>query len=99
MNKRESTIKVQLSAICSNVYFQPPTGKKMDFPCIVYKRANIEQKLADNIKYKSDVIYEVIVIDRDPDSEIVNAVSMLPTTKHTNKYEKDNFNYDVFRMR
>ena len=94
MNKRETTIKTQLSTICSNVYFQPPTGLGMNFPCIAYNR----QKKADNIKYKTDVIYKVIVIDRDPDSEIVNAVSQLPNTTHTGFYTKNNFNYDVFTM-
>lgn len=98
MNKRETTIKTQLSAICSHVYFQPPTGTDMRFPCIVYSRQKIEQKKADNIKYKTDVIYKVIVIDRDPDSEIVNAVSQLPHTNHTGFYTKNNFNYDVFTM-
>lgn len=98
MNKRQSKIKAQLSAVCSNVYFQPPTGLSMEFPCIVYSRQKIDQKKADNIKYKTDVIYKVIVIDRDPDSEIVNAVSQLPNTTHTSYYTKNNFNYDVFTM-
>lgn len=98
MNRREETIKPQLQAICSNLYFQPPTGTDMEFPCIVYSRMRIDQKKADNIKYKSDVVYKVIVIDRDPDSSIVDAVSQLPNTKHTQFYTKNNFNYDVFTM-
>ena len=98
MNKRETKIKSVLSSICSNLYFQPPTGTSMQFPCIVYSRQRIDQKKADNIKYKTDVLYEVIVIDRDPDSEIVQAVADLPTTCHTNFYTKNNFNYDVFTM-
>lgn len=98
MNKREVTIKTQLLAICPNVYFQPPTGTLMTFPCIVYNRQKIDQKVADNIKYKTDVIYKVIVIDRDPDSEIVEAVAELPHTNHTGFYTKNNFNYDIFTM-
>lgn len=98
MNKREATIKAQLSAVCSNLYFQPPTGTSMEFPCIVYSRQKIDQKKADNIKYKTDVIYKVIIIDRDPDSAIVNAVAQLPNTTHTGFYTKNNFNYDVFTM-
>lgn len=98
MNKRKQTVKEKLLTICKNLYFQPPTGLDMKFPCIVYKRKKIDQKKADNIKYKTDVIYEVIVIDRDPDSEIVNAVSELPNTFHNSYYTKNNFNYDVFTM-
>lgn len=97
MNKREQ-IKAQLEAITPNLYFQPPTGTKMQFPCIVYQRMRIDQKKADNIKYKSNVIYKVIVIDRDPDSAIVEAVSELPNTSYMDFYTKDNFNYDVFKM-
>lgn len=98
MNKREATIKAQLLAVCSNLYFQPPTGLSMEFPCIVYSRQKIDQKKADNIKYKTDVIYKVIVIDRDPDSAMVDAVAQLPNTTHTGFYTKNNFNYDVFTM-
>lgn len=98
MNNREARIKPQLQAICSNLYFQPPTGTSMQYPCIVYNREKIDQKKADNIKYKTDVIYKVIVIDRDPDSEIVKAVSELPNTRHTSFYTKNNFNYDVFTI-
>lgn len=97
MNRRDE-IKAQLEAICPNLYFQPPTGNKMSFPCIVYQRMQIKQKKADNVKYKSNVIYKVIVIDRDPDSEIVKAVSELPNTSYMDFYTKDNFNYDVFKM-
>lgn len=97
MNRRDE-IKAQLKAICPNLYFQPPTGQNMQFPCIVYQRMRINQKKADNVKYKSNVIYKVIVIDRDPDSEIVKAVSELPNTSYMDFYTNNNFNYDVFKM-
>ena len=32
----------------NNVYFNPPSGFKMSFPCIVYSFANYNTRVADN---------------------------------------------------
>ena len=34
-----------------NVYFQPPESYKIEYPCIIYERANIKAIKADNIGY------------------------------------------------
>ncbi len=79
-----------------NVYFQPPQGLKMNYPAIKYKRERIEHVNADNINYISHHSYELIVIDKNPDSEIVEKVSNLPQCSHRSNYAKDGLNYDVF---
>lgn len=82
--------------ICKNVYYQPPSNVKMSYPAIRYRRATIDMDYADNVPYATSVGYEVTVIDRDPDSEIVEAISLMPYTRHNRHYTSDNLNHDVF---
>lgn len=81
-----------------NVYFQPPESIKMTYPAIVYKLSNVSNKFANNSVYKQNPGYMVTVIDKDPDSEIVQNLSMLPQCKFDQHYTSDNLNHDVFTI-
>lgn len=82
----------------NEVYFQPPASVKMQYPAIVYRRYNIDNAHADDGVYKQSLEYEVIVIDRDPDSEIVMKVSRLPRCRHERHYTADGLNHDAFKL-
>lgn len=82
----------------SNVYFQPPDTIKMKYPAIVYSRDDIENDHADNGVYMQSTVYQVVVIDRDPDSEIVTKVSKMPKCTFDRHYAADNLNHDVFTL-
>ena len=81
-----------------NVYFQPPASIFMQYPAIVYSRSKIENEFANDLVYKRAIAYEVVVIDKDPDSEIVEKVSFLPLCSHDRHYTADNLNHDVFTL-
>lgn len=81
-----------------NVYFQPPSNVHMNYPAIVYKRSRIANTHADDNVYKQSLSYELTVIDSNPDSEIVIAVSQLPMCKHDRHFVSDNLNHDVFTI-
>ena len=81
-----------------NVYFQPPSNTQMRYPAIRYERSEIAVKHADNGPYNHRIRYMVTVIDSDPDSEIVNRVSMLPYCYFDRHYAQDNLNHDVFEI-
>lgn len=81
-----------------NVYFQPPESVKLKYPAIVYSRKKIDNDHANNMVYKQLFSYELTVIDKDPDSEIVRKVSMLPTCTHDTHFTSDNLNHDVFTL-
>lgn len=81
-----------------HVYFQPPENVRMEYPAIKYSRNDIENTFAENSVYKQDHEYEVVVIDKDPDSEIVTAVSKLPMCQFVRHYEADGLNHDVFTI-
>ena len=82
----------------ANVYFQPPESIKMNYPAIVYSRSDIRNTFADNDSYAQHRAYEVIVIDKDPDSEIVDRVSLLPLCHFNRHYKSENLNHDVFTI-
>lgn len=82
----------------SEVYFQPPASVFMSYPAIVYSRDDIENTHADNKVYLQKTAYQVIVIDEDPDSEIVKKVSKLPMCSFDRHYTSDNLNHDAFTL-
>lgn len=93
---RRKALNDTLLTICPNVYFQPPESVKMTYPAIRYKRSAIDQQSADNQPYLTHVRYELTVIDRNPDSDIVDAVMRLPFCSHNRSYTSENLNHDVF---
>lgn len=81
-----------------NVYYQPPTNVCMKYPAIVYSRYDIETFHADNKPYAQYIAYQVTVIDKNPDSEIVPKIAALPMCSFDRHYVPDNLNHDVFTL-
>lgn len=81
-----------------NVYYQPPASVSMKYPAIVYSRDDIENFHANNGVYTQKTAYAVTVIDKNPDSEYVKKVSMLPLCIYDRHYVADNLNHDVFTL-
>ena len=79
-----------------NVYYQPPESIKIKYPAIIYSRNNIDNNFADDIVYMQNHTYQIIVIDANPDSKIVNKISKLPMCRYNRHYTSDNLNHDVF---
>lgn len=82
----------------SNVYFQPPASVRMKYPAIVYSRSDIDNRFADNSPYSQEKAYTVTVIDKDPDSEIVDSIASLPKCMYDRNYRVENLNHDVFTL-
>lgn len=81
-----------------NVYFQPPPSDKLKYPAIVYTRSDIDNAFADSVVYRQSFRYEITVIDRNPDSDIVSRVSALPRCRFDRHFTSDNLNHDVFSL-
>ena len=80
------------------VYFQPPESIKMHYPCIVYERYDIDNTPADDMAYLQPCHYRVTVIDEDPDSDIVKAMSQFPTARFIRHQVIENLNHDTFNI-
>ena len=82
----------------TNVYFQPPESVKMSYPAIVYNLNDIITRFADNEFYTSNRRYTVILIDPDPDSEVIEKLASLPLCQYSRHYTADNLNHEVFEI-
>lgn len=80
------------------VYFQPPPNVQMSYPCVVYKRDDIDAKNADNQPYALKKRYLVTVIDEDPDSIIHESIAALPYTAYLRNFVTQNLNHDVLTL-
>ena len=82
-----------------NVYFQPPESKKLKYDCIVYHRSNLETKKADNKNYIITDRYEVMLIYKDPDSNLPRQIlEHFKYCTHSRHYVADNLYHDVFNI-
>lgn len=81
-----------------NVYFQPPSNLKMQYPAIVYQRDVADTIFANNSPYRRTMMYQVTVIDRNPDSKVPEKVAALPMCYHSAFFAVNDLNHDVFRL-
>lgn len=79
-------------------YFQSPNNILMEYDCIRYSRSKIDSEFADNQPYKLYDRYQLIVIHRNPDSDLPRKVAMLPMCSHERQYKADNLYHDVFNL-
>ena len=79
-------------------YFQPPSSVRMQYPAIVYSRKDVEKRSADDVAYRKLPSYELVLIDKNPDSEFVDKLLDLPYCSFDRHYESDNLNHDVFTL-
>ena len=82
----------------TNVYFQPPETVKIQYPCIIYQRAKNDVKFANNGAYLIRRKYSLLVIDRNPDTEIPDMISALALCSSETPYTFQNLNHYPFTI-
>lgn len=87
-----------LKGLTEFVYFQPPANITLQYPCILYERDDSDDKYADNVTYAHTKRYTVTVVDRDPDSDLSDAVEGLPMCKFDRYFAADDLNHYVFTL-
>lgn len=81
-----------------NVYFQPPSGKKMSYPAIVYDLDYINKFYGDNESYLSMKRYTITYIDRMPDMTVPDKIIELPYCTYSRFYTTEDFNHYMFKL-
>ena len=82
-----------------NVYFQPPDKSKIKYPCIIYHTDVGRGYSADNRNYIFRDSYMVIVIDKDPDSQIPDRLmETFPMIRKSGPYRADNLNHYPYTL-
>lgn len=92
----QSLLEVLLGS--SNVYFQPPSNKQLNYPAIIYKISNVDNTHADNSVYLQFSSYDVVVVDYKPNSQIADKISRLPMCRFNTNYVSNNLNHFSFTL-
>lgn len=79
-----------------NVYYQSPPNVSMNYDAIRYSLATIDSRYANDNKYRNMKRYELIVISRKPDPEVVGNILALPYSSLGTPYIADNlYHYPI----
>lgn len=79
-------------------YFQTPSKDLMTYPAIVYELNDHDNGYADNLPYRKAKRYQVVVMDRNPDSPIPDLVAQLPYCSFDRFYAADGLNHYSFNI-
>jgi len=80
------------------VYFQPPASVQMEYPCIVYRRDSAVTQFAGNDPYRYTQRYQVTLISRNPDTDILGRVAAMRLCTYNRYFAANNLNHDVFEL-
>lgn len=81
-----------------NVYFQPPESVKMNYPAIVYELDAIKTSSADSGVYLSNRRYSLTLIDKNPDTELIDELLKLQFCSFDRHFKSENLNHYVFSL-
>lgn len=81
-----------------NVYFQPPESVKLKYPCIIYGLSKLPIQHADDRPYLISRGYEGVLIDRSPDSVILERLTELSMCEFGKPYPADDLNHYPFTI-
>lgn len=88
-----------LETIVPNVYFNPPSGVRMEYPCIRFQRDGDLKQHADNGAYRLSDRYQLTFISEDPDEDVIlKMIKSLPMCSSDRSYVADNLSHDVFTI-
>ena len=80
------------------VYYQPPSNLRLSFPCIIYKLTEMPPHHADNRLYRIEHMYELTVIDSEPNSLLREEIANLQNCRFVRSFESDNLHHYVFHI-
>lgn len=98
MGRPRTGLSELLHEFCSNVYFQPPSSKKLTYPCIIYTFDGLNTRHADNRSYTNFDEYSVTYITRDPDDVTKYLLADLPLCELNRSYTSDNLYHYAYRL-
>ena len=88
-----------------HVYSEPPSSG-IEYPCVVFHRATISTRNANNNIYKLNDAYDVTHISRSPDDENVHRILVgdaehpqpFRMIRHIRHYTSDGLHHDQFKL-
>ena len=98
MAKPREQLSDKFHELCSNVYFQPPTGTRIKYPCIIYELDRTDVRYADNTPYVLYDEYSVKYITRDPDDPVRTQLVRFPLCSSDRMYINDNLYHYPYKL-
>lgn len=96
--RQELQTKLEEILGCRHVYFQPPESTKMEYPAIVYSMKDRRITYADDTVYSMNNTYELIVIGRLSNDDLISKLLSLPYCTYERQYKSDNLYHDVLNL-
>jgi hypothetical protein len=89
----------ELLKFIPNVYYQPPSDIKMIYPCIVYNKTGKNRHFGNDVIYLSQQGYQLMLIERDPDSDVADRIeSHFQHCAINQYYTVDNLNHTTISL-
>lgn len=83
----------------TNVYFQPPEGFKLKYPCIIYEIDGSHNLNADDIAYINKRRYVITHIFKDVESDLIDEMlGRFSYCSYDRRFKSENLYHDVFRI-
>lgn len=82
----------------NNLYYSPPEGMRMKFPCIVYDLAGSPTSHADNLPYARNLEWTIKIFDEDPDSPIASIFFEQPKCRFDRTISADGMIQFIFTL-
>lgn len=99
MNSRKELHNTLINYLeINNLYFQPPSGEKIKYPALVYKRVGFKETSANDQLYSAFSEYQLTLITDDPDNTTINKLIRFPMCTLTNTFVVDNMYHYVFKL-
>lgn len=100
MSQRRNELDAVLRGVLgsSNIYFQPPEGTRLKYPCIVYRYSTANDIPADNIVYRRLHQYTLTYITKDPDDPKRDQLNDLRYCRFVQFFTSDNLNHYVYTI-
>lgn len=80
------------------VYFQRPEEGRLKYPCIIYEKSTITHQYADDAAYLKNDQYQIMLITKNPDDELIETLSWFKTARFDRVYVRDNLYHYLFSL-
>lgn len=96
----QADLQADLEALLGseNVYFQPPSGTQLSYPCITYERDLIKTKFANNSPYNHADRYLVKIIERSLVDSAAEKIKTWPKCSFVRAYRADGLYHTIFNL-
>lgn len=81
-----------------NVYYQPPDGMTLTYPCIIYEPSSRRKTIANNKMYLQNRSYKITLVSKEPDLSVNDTILAMPYCTHDRSFKSDGLYHEVYNL-